>query len=494
MSKHSTMSLWGNTLIIFGLLLLGSMVSCSGDDDDPGNKESPSGTSSFPCTLSASPETGSIPLNVSFTGSASVDDATIVKYEIDFDGNGTYDFTSNTTTLNTNHTYTAAGVYQAKMKVTDSKGRTSESTKTITTSAVTYTYSGFKDLAFFKTVYWSYKWEHSSKPVGGSTTTTSGYVIIALNDTYDASISYTGAGTLSVFKRADTKGTYPLPWTTPNCMAIKNGIIYFITEGSNQPYAAFNAQTGKSGATGFTGVMSEKYTKTVSATNIVNEFNPSYSGQGVVVTENAYKAMCETIAGQTICGTEAFDFIIKEYYLPDVGFCGMTRTGTYTSGSGMYSTTINQTTKLWLEGSTIKLGPPTPYDPNSTSWTRYTSEAASINFTLKTGQSLSEANWTEIIQVETAWDIYSKIKIYNATGGNGKVELTLASNSVTTEYNYTTIATDKLYIASLNRYIDIFDTNVRLSAPATALQSMMSPALFNKFSDVSIYAKYVKAY
>lgn len=70
----------------------------------------------------ASPTTGFATLKVDFTGSGT-DNGTIVKYEWDFDGDGTYDWSS-TATGNTFHNYTAPGVYNATLRVTDNDGLT----------------------------------------------------------------------------------------------------------------------------------------------------------------------------------------------------------------------------------------------------------------------------------------------------------------------------------------------------------------------------------
>ncbi len=84
-------------------------------------------------TASLSPSNGPIPLLVNFTGSGTDSDGTIAKFEWDFDGNGTFDFTS-TTTGNTTHTYDTAGTYNAVFRVTDNEGLTA--TARVTTTAV----------------------------------------------------------------------------------------------------------------------------------------------------------------------------------------------------------------------------------------------------------------------------------------------------------------------------------------------------------------------
>ena len=65
---------------------------------------------------------GALPLTVHFsaTRSSDPDPADALTYEWDFDGDGTVDSTEATAS----HTYTAAGVYTAKLTVTDSSGKT----------------------------------------------------------------------------------------------------------------------------------------------------------------------------------------------------------------------------------------------------------------------------------------------------------------------------------------------------------------------------------
>lgn len=84
-------------------------------------------------TASLNPSNGPIPLMVNFTGSGTDADGTIAKFEWDFDGNGTFDFTS-TTTGNTTNTFSTAGTYNAIFRVTDNEGLTA--TATVTTTAV----------------------------------------------------------------------------------------------------------------------------------------------------------------------------------------------------------------------------------------------------------------------------------------------------------------------------------------------------------------------
>lgn len=71
-------------------------------------------------TAEASPSNGQIPLLVSFSAIAS-DSEGIALYEWDFDGDGSFDFSS-PSSGNTSFTYTEAGTFQAVVRVTDALG------------------------------------------------------------------------------------------------------------------------------------------------------------------------------------------------------------------------------------------------------------------------------------------------------------------------------------------------------------------------------------
>lgn len=68
--------------------------------------------------VDVSPTLGDTPLKVNFNGSGTDEDGQIVKYEWDFDGNGTYDYTR-TIPDKTTYTYKIPGAYKVKLKVTD---------------------------------------------------------------------------------------------------------------------------------------------------------------------------------------------------------------------------------------------------------------------------------------------------------------------------------------------------------------------------------------
>jgi len=74
--------------------------------------------------LSADTTSASTPLRVKFTANAKAAN-TISKYEWDFDGDGVFELNSSRSSK-VIHTYIVAGVYQARIKVTDSKGLSAE--------------------------------------------------------------------------------------------------------------------------------------------------------------------------------------------------------------------------------------------------------------------------------------------------------------------------------------------------------------------------------
>ena len=76
----------------------------------------------------ATPESGTAPLDVSFTGSNSTDDGTIVSYSWDFGDGNTSD------EADPQHTYTSPGTYQVSLTVTDDSGLTDTATLTIVVS------------------------------------------------------------------------------------------------------------------------------------------------------------------------------------------------------------------------------------------------------------------------------------------------------------------------------------------------------------------------
>ncbi len=86
-------------------------------------------------TADVVPSNGEVPLAVQLFGSATDADGSIVRYEWDFEGDGTYDWSS-TTTGNTSHTYSTVGTYQAVFRATDNLGLTATATAITTVVSV----------------------------------------------------------------------------------------------------------------------------------------------------------------------------------------------------------------------------------------------------------------------------------------------------------------------------------------------------------------------
>jgi len=97
-----------------------------------------SGTNNPPTAVAtASPTSGTAPLTVNFNGSGSSDPdpGDTISYSWDLNGDGTF---GDATTATPSYTYTAAGTYNAVLRVTDSHGASSTSTPiTITVSGAT---------------------------------------------------------------------------------------------------------------------------------------------------------------------------------------------------------------------------------------------------------------------------------------------------------------------------------------------------------------------
>jgi len=81
------------------------------------------GNASPVVSASASPTNGQVPLTVNFIATAS-DSNGIARYEWDFDGDGVYDRTNNSTSTSntTSFAYTTPGSFQPRVRVTDSLG------------------------------------------------------------------------------------------------------------------------------------------------------------------------------------------------------------------------------------------------------------------------------------------------------------------------------------------------------------------------------------
>jgi PKD repeat protein len=85
--------------------------------------------------LTATPATGVEPLDVVLDASASTDaDGTIVSFDWDFEGDGTFDLVASQASIN--HTYESAGQFTPVVRVTDNDGRTDTATADVLVGAV----------------------------------------------------------------------------------------------------------------------------------------------------------------------------------------------------------------------------------------------------------------------------------------------------------------------------------------------------------------------
>lgn len=87
-------------------------------------------------SATASPQSGTAPLSVTFTGTAqdAEDEPAALTYAWDFDGDGTYEAGTNSQTPDP-HLYSSSGVFNAKFRVTDSQGAWDVDTVTVVVSA-----------------------------------------------------------------------------------------------------------------------------------------------------------------------------------------------------------------------------------------------------------------------------------------------------------------------------------------------------------------------
>jgi PKD repeat protein len=81
----------------------------------------PPGSPTATITVPANPLTANAPVTVSFNGTGSDTGGSITKYEWDFDGDGTYDYSSATTAATT-FRYTSPGSFTVAFRVTDNDG------------------------------------------------------------------------------------------------------------------------------------------------------------------------------------------------------------------------------------------------------------------------------------------------------------------------------------------------------------------------------------
>lgn len=95
--------------------------------------------------VTASPNSGIAPLDVTFTPQFA-STVPIQSVSIDFDGNGTFDFTTTDPNASLQHTYTVPGLYTARVRVTDQQGGVFNAETAAAIQAVTTMDAMFKSL------------------------------------------------------------------------------------------------------------------------------------------------------------------------------------------------------------------------------------------------------------------------------------------------------------------------------------------------------------
>lgn len=100
-----------------------ALANNDGDENPYSFTVQGSGLAEPEAAVAATPLSGIAPLKVSFNGTGSDEDGYLITYEWDFDGNGTYDWESTESGI-TDFTFTAAGEYTARFRVTDNDGLT----------------------------------------------------------------------------------------------------------------------------------------------------------------------------------------------------------------------------------------------------------------------------------------------------------------------------------------------------------------------------------
>jgi PKD repeat protein len=240
----------------YGDVIMGAHNFTNGQSTE-GGAFAYTGTAFVSVAASATPTSGTAPLTVSFSGSATTINASIVKYEWDFESDGVYDFKGNS--ANVLFTYNKAGSYVARLRATDNlavKGTAVVSitvsppaaTVTATASAVSTSGTAPFNVSFTGTgsggTIVSYEWDFDGDGVydwASATTGSTSYIYTApgpyiakLRVTSDTGVSVTATVTITVSAGSNpptvslvavpSSGTLPLD-VTFTATASDNGSI-----------------------------------------------------------------------------------------------------------------------------------------------------------------------------------------------------------------------------------------------------------------------------
>ncbi|HEX7329952.1 MAG TPA: PKD domain-containing protein [Pyrinomonadaceae bacterium] len=265
-------------------------------------------------TASVSPSNGAVPLTVNFTGSATDKDGTIVKFEWDFEGDGTFDFTS-ATTGNATHTFNTAGTFNSLFRVTDNEGLTGTAratttairvgppgspTATITLPATPITINAPLTVSFNGTgtdangTITKFEWDFDGNGVFDFSSTTSAATTFRYESpgTFTAALRVTDNEGLTGIDTVDITVNILVSLTIPNetCSPLQGGtVLVNTTQGGTTPITLFIRN--KAGQTVRTLVNN--------VTRTAGSYSDSWDCKdtnGLVVAEDVYYAVLQFLA------------------------------------------------------------------------------------------------------------------------------------------------------------------------------------------------------
>jgi hypothetical protein len=215
-----------------------------------------------------------------------------------------------------------------------------------------YRFPGFADMKLERGKYWTYQWTYdtSSDPEKtGRVTYSLDTAAVAYRPSFGNGIGELELFSLTVSKSGDRDEIGFPEW---HYMAMKEGVLYGVSwdKDFEEIYATtlFNTQAGANTGNVFMGYLSSERPETVS-TEAITFSSGGYSGRtGVLIKEQIHKSFCEVIAGVRICDDESYDYEMKEFYLPGIGFAAFYRYGTSSFSGGGFGSTHTSLMNVWL--------------------------------------------------------------------------------------------------------------------------------------------------
>ncbi len=213
-------------------------------------------------------------------------------------------------------------------------------------------YPGFENLNLQVGNYYDYEFLITGTTNGSTDTPESGVMKMELTDTYVHNFG-DPIGEVT-FYRTIFSGDEPSIGGFPNCyyIATKNGVIYivrYMTVDDTSGYyivPLFDSNTGYIYQSGFWGYFSSTREEFIFMGRIENDF---INAEAVVVSEPLNIPDCSQVDGVQPCGDEqSHNYIVKEYYIPNIGFGGFYRSGGSVYTGGGYTDTFTSNFQLGL--------------------------------------------------------------------------------------------------------------------------------------------------